>query len=117
MTEPATKHGVTATELRRFLVSAAGLVQRYGWWNTGLGDRSTGFCIVGAIDEVYNTRDVAYGVRNTAVKWVESLLASDQALHHWNDTLGNKTKSIDYLMRGAETAELGVERLRDYDWQ
>lgn len=111
------RHSVTASDLREFLVRAADTIQQYGWWNGGLGDRNTGFCIVGALDDVYNTSDAPYGTRNVALKWVETLVGGDEPLHRWNDTQGNKKSSIDYLLRGAETAELGVERLRDYDWK
>lgn len=108
---------VTASELRGFLTAAASLVRAHGWWNCGLGDRSTGFCAIGAIDEIYNTRDTVYGTRNVAVAWMEHLIPTDQKLHHWNDKYGNKESVIDYMMRAAETAELGVERLRNYDWK
>lgn len=108
-------HEVTAPELRRFLVDAAGLIRRYGWWNCGLGDRSTGFCIVGALDEVYNSRDTIYGTRNVSIAWLEHLIGAEP-LHKWNDAYGNQEKCIDYLLRAAETADLALERLKGYSW-
>lgn len=111
-------HNVTASELRGFLTQAAGLIRRYGWWNCGLGDRSTGFCAIGALDEVYNTRDTVYGTRNVAVRWLELLTTQgSMPLHRWNDLSGNKELVIDYMLRGAETAERGVEVLKGYNWE
>lgn len=112
-----TRTGVTAAELRRFFLEAADLIQRYGWWNCGLGDRSIGFCVLGALDEAYNRLDPTYGTRNIAVAWLEHLVTFDGPIHKWNDVQGNRVLVIDYLLRGAETSELAVERLRDHDWK
>lgn len=108
-------HNVSADDLRSMCTGAAGLLQRYGWWVGGVGDKNTGFCIIGALDEYFNMHDTEYGTRNVAVEYLEQLVG-ERPLHRWNDSKGSREEAIDYLMRAAETAERGVERLKGYSW-
>ena len=79
-------------------------VLRYGWTRHNLGDKSVGFCIIGAIDDYYLEADPPYGTRNTAIHYLERILSVTD-LAKWNDSEATVERVVDVLLRGAETAD------------
>lgn len=91
------------------MVLAAVEILEYGWKQGGLGDKSLGFCVIGALDEVYNRENPPYGVRNKAIEVLEHMVGMEP-IHKWNDYHGYQALVVDYLMRGAEESELWIGR-------
>lgn len=91
----------TRSELRKLYLGALNTVLQYGWRRDQLGDRNTGYCIVGAIDDYYTRSNPPYGVRNLAIRELEAMIGCEE-LHMWNDRYGTKERVVDFLLRGAE---------------
>lgn len=91
----------TRSELQKLYLGAMKTIQRYGWRRDHLGDKNTGYCIIGAIDDYYVRSNPPYGVRNLAIQELESMIGCAE-LHIWNDRYGTQEKVVDYLLRGAE---------------
>lgn len=96
---------MTPDDLRKLFLGALRRIHRYGWQKNHLGNKEVGYCIVGAIDDFYESENPPYGVRNTAIGYLEYSIGVSN-LGKWNDEQGSEGPIVDRLLRGAEEPKI-----------
>lgn len=107
---------VTPDDLRKLFFGALWNINRFGWTRGAVGDKSMGFCLIGAVDEYYTQYHPPYGTRNIALRYLEHLIGVPN-LAKWNDSEATHEKVKEHLLTGAETADLGLRLYGSYSWR